>query len=138
MKDDVLAFLAKEKLCVVSSITSDAKPQSALVAFTHSNDLKLLIGTSNTTRKYQSISANPNVSVVIGFSGDANVQYEGIAQEITKNALESLKQEGFEELPGKDKYRQDPTEAWFLITPTWVRFTVHAAEDRVTEMREFV
>jgi hypothetical protein len=137
MKDKVVAFMDKEPLCVVSSLNGESRPQAALVAFTHSDKLELLIGTSNQTRKFQNLVANPNIAVVIGFSGDANIQYEGTTTQIDKKDLESLRERGFAELPGKDKYRQDPTEAWFLISPSWLRFTVHGDEDVVEETRDF-
>jgi hypothetical protein len=70
---------------------------------------------------------------------DGEVQYEGEVEVISVPEYESLTKEGrFELMPGFDKYRQDPTQVYLLIKPTWIRFIVHGDEDRIEELREFV
>lgn len=134
MKDQVLDFLNKHDFCVISWVNEAGRPESAFVAFTCNDRLELAIGTSNLSRKYKSISGNPAVSVAVA-DLSFGVQYEGEAR-IFDSVIGSLERD-FEKLPGSKKYRDDPTQVWIKITPTWIRFTAHGEEDTITEMTEF-
>jgi len=119
-------------LCVLSTVTSAGSPQAAIVGFAQNADLQLLIGTSSQTRKYANLQQNQKVAVVVG-DFKAEVQYEGIAQQVMKSDVAELETR-FEKLPGTARYLEDETQAWFTISPTWIRLTVHGAENRVEEV----
>jgi nitroimidazol reductase NimA-like FMN-containing flavoprotein (pyridoxamine 5'-phosphate oxidase superfamily) len=140
-KQDVVAFMQERFLCVISTVDAGAKPEAAFVAFTSSSDLGLMIGTSNKSRKYQNILQNSSVAVVIA-DQIGEVQYEGETKILTSADYESLLAAGqFQKLAGYDKYRNDPTQVYLKLTPTWIRFIVHgppgAGEDQITEFTEF-
>jgi general stress protein 26 len=137
MKDEILQFLNQRDFCVVSSVNSAGKPESAFVAYSSNDKLEFIIGTSSQSRKFKNISANPVVSVVVAdLSGE--VQYEGIVNEVfDTNSDENLISGHFAKLPGSKKYRQDPTQRWIKIKPTWLRYIKHGEEDIVKEITEF-
>ncbi|HEY4160833.1 MAG TPA: pyridoxamine 5'-phosphate oxidase family protein [Candidatus Saccharimonadales bacterium] len=136
VKREALEVMSRHHLCVISTVDEHAKPESAIVGFSQSDKLELLVGTSVLTRKYANVQRNSHVAVVIG-DETAEVQYEGTIQQLGKVELDGLLKGHFEKLPGTTKYLGDPNQAWFLITPTWLRLTVHETPNRVEEMRQF-
>lgn len=137
MKEDILAFLNTHVFCVVSTVTFDAKPEAAFVGFKHNDRLEFLIGTSRLSRKYQNLQTNPHIAIVVADT-TAEVQYEGIAEEVRQDVYDQLVANGeFEALPGIEKYRGDPNQIFLKIKPTWLRFIQHGEEDSITETTEF-
>lgn len=137
MNQQVSDYLSKHILCTISTVTPDAKPEAAYVGFRYNKDLEMLIGTSRLSRKYQNLQKNPHIAIVVAdFEGE--VQYEGVAEEITFGSYDELVASAvFETLPGIEKYRNDPNQTFFRIKPTWIRFIQHGETDQVTEMTEF-
>lgn len=136
MKDDVLAFLAQHTRCVMSTITADGLPEAAMVGFSEAEDLSLLIGTSNKSRKYQNLQHSKNVAIVIGFGTDATVQYEGIVRELDADELAGRLDLHLKKLPGAKDYVKESDQVWLLVTPTWLRFLEHNPPQS-REMRDF-
>jgi general stress protein 26 len=136
IRQQAVEEFSRHFLCVLSTVTEDAKPQSAIVGYAASENLQLLIGTSNKTRKYANLQHNAQVSVVVGDTV-AEIQYEGTARLLERSEAESLVGTQFKALPGTAKYINDPDQAWFLINPTWLRLTVHGTPNRVEEIGEF-
>jgi len=118
------AFLAKHELGSIATIHTDkAGPESAVVAFAETNELELLFGTANTTRKYYNIAQNPHVAFVIGWSStEGSMQYEGVAQELHEEEVKKYwpllvaKNESHRQFFGQSVQR------YFLVKPTWIRF----------------
>lgn len=133
----MLKYLNERELCVISSINSAGAPESAYVGYSNNQGPEIIIGTSSKTRKYANLLKDQRVSVVVAdFVGE--VQYEGLATEITEEQYDELVKSGeFKKLPGSDKYREDPTQVWFKISPIWVRFMDHTIGDRIEEFTEF-
>lgn len=137
MKEQISTFLSKFIFCVISTVTPENKPESAFVGYRHSKDLEFLIGTSKLSRKYQNLQTNPHVAIVLADTS-GEVQFEGVAEEISNESYDELvASKLFESLPGIEKYRGDPNQVFFKITPTWLRFIQHGETDQVTEMTEF-
>lgn len=132
----VIEFMNQHKTCVLSSVNGD-KPQSATVGFSVDDDFKILIATKSSTRKASNIVNNPNVSLVIGFSGDKTLQIDGVAKELDRYTNNDRVELHFEKVPGAKKYAQDDGQVYFLITPTWMRFTDYNAENGVYETENF-
>lgn len=135
MKDKMLAFMSERKFCVVSTIHANGTPESAFVAYTSSN-LDLFIGTSNLSRKFANITANPAVAIVIA-DQQGEIQYEGQATVVDPENFTEVEESHLSQIPGSDKYRKDPTQEYIHITPTWIRFIDHTVEDQVEEWSEF-
>lgn len=122
-RERILAFLKAHRLAVVSTIdTVHNKPEAACVAFAEKENLDLIFGTANTSRKYQNIQTNKNVSFVVGWSDEVGtLQYEGVAAELSgEEALEhgailANKNENARAFLTKENQR------YFLVKPTWIR-----------------
>lgn len=132
----ITAFLRTRKLCVISTVNDEGAPQSALVAFSELDNGKIVIGTFNNTRKFANMMHNLHVSIVAS-SDEACVQIEGLAR-ITKDEEEHLcKETHLAKNPSSAKYVDDPHQRFFIITPTWMRFTDHSVSPHVVEELQF-
>ena len=134
---EMTAFMEERFLCVLSTVNSRGYPEAAFVGYTNNRDHEIMIGTSSKSRKFQNLLQNKAVAIVIA-DHTGEVQYEGHAKVITSSDYEALIAEGrFDKLPGLDKYRNDPTQVYVSIKPTWIRFIVHGSTDQVVEFTEF-
>lgn len=130
-------FMAGQPLCTMATVTADGMPEAAYVGFSQNDGLEIIVGTSRLSRKYQNLQTNRQVAIVIADT-TAEVQYEGVATEITDEQYRSqVEARHFEQVPGSVRYRDDPSQVYFQITPTWLRFIQHGDEDSITEMAEF-
>jgi len=85
---EIYQFIANEKLGVLSSISADGTPQSALVGIAVTPELEIIFDTLLSSRKAHNLTLNPRCSFVIGWSGEITVQLEGAARQPSGPALE--------------------------------------------------
>ncbi len=128
IKQRMFEFLSKNELGVVSTIHSNKNtPESAVVGFGNNEALELIFGTSNTTRKYRNLQANPAVSFVIGWTSEAGtVQYEGSAKELSQDEAMSYVDLLIQKNVDNKKYVNAADQRYFLVKPTWIRFLDNA------------
>lgn len=127
LKDAILRFMADYSLCVISTVGQDAKPESAIVGFSHTEQLELIIGTSNKSRKYANVAQNPRVAIVIG-SEAGEIQYEGVVEIIPSGDYRDMVEAAhIKKLPGAAEYRDDPAQVYMKVHPDWIRFLKHGA-----------
>jgi len=124
-KKKVLDFLNKQQLGVLSTVTLDGNPESAVVGFGVMDNLELFFGTQNYTRKYKNLIVNKNVSFVTGWDDNITIQYEGISQELSANdgALNEYKETYFAKNPNARKYINAPGQTFFKVFPIWIRYS---------------
>jgi general stress protein 26 len=134
---EMLTFLQAHPMGVVATVDADNKPEAAYVAYVTTENCEMVIGTSGNSRKAQNLRQNSGLAFVVAdFTGE--VQYEGEATVITADEYERLFTDGqLPKLSGFDKYRDDPTQIYIRIKPTWARFIVHGDTDQVVEFTEF-
>ena len=128
-KDDertILEFLKSNKLATLATIRANTtKPQSALIAFAELPSLELVFQTSEDSRKYQNLIANPAVSLVIGWDLQdyITLQYEG---EVTALSTEEAQQyhAAFlaKDSPSSEFFLTHPRARFFRVKPTWLRY----------------
>lgn len=128
----IAAFLRTQKLCVVSTVNDANRPQSALVAFSEHEDLRIVIGTFNDTRKYANLLHDPHVSIVVA-SEETSLQLEGIATQAEGDEIVACTNLHLTKNPSSKKYANDPRQRFFIIKPTWMRFTDHSVDPHVVE-----
>jgi pyridoxine/pyridoxamine 5'-phosphate oxidase len=120
----IYEFIKSYNLAVISTVTSDFLPQSAVIGISQKENLELIFGTSNESRKYQNLLKNPRVSIVIGWDKGRTVQYEGEAIEIQD---ETERKEAanihLSKIPSAAKYLSDSKEVIFKVIPKWIRYT---------------
>lgn len=130
-------FLNKHPLAVISTIHPDGTPQAAVVGFGQTKELRILIGTDNSSRKYRNLKNNPHAALVIGWDDSETVQYEGTARELMPNELDIVRNNYWVKNPDAQVYSTEPGERYFIITPTWIRYTNLATEPWETKELQF-
>ena len=116
-------FIKQHKLAVISTLSTDNKPEAAVVGFAISKDLEIIFDTVKTSRKYQNLLHCPNVALVIGWDNETTVQLEGIATELTGDETEYYKEIYFEAYPdGRERDKTWPDIIHFKISPKWLRY----------------
>jgi general stress protein 26 len=78
-KPQMLAYMRRHKLAVVSTIGADGGPQSALVGVGMTNALEIVFDTLSTTRKHANLQRDSRIAVTFSGRGEMTLQYEGAA-----------------------------------------------------------
>ena len=117
-------FICKHKLAVLSTVSSDNAPESALVGIAITPDLKIIFDTVSDSRKYRNLMMNPKISFVIGWDAEETVQYEGIAKIPGEDDLQELLEIYFRVFPdGKGRKENWKNIAYFYVEPKWMRYS---------------
>jgi general stress protein 26 len=122
-KSLILDFLRQHALGVISTINVHGRPESAVIGFGQTADLEIIFGTSVNSRKAANIQHSPAVALVVGWDKNITVQYEGVARLLDGDEAKTYQRVHFAKVPAARKYANDPDERYFLIKPTWVRYT---------------
>ena len=116
-------FIKEHQIAVISTVTSDFLPVSAVVGIFANDKMELFFGTFNTSRKFVNIEKNPRVSFVIGWDKGKTVQYEGEAKKLSGKAEEEFKKAHLAKMSTAAKYVSASEAVFFKVTPTWIRYT---------------
>jgi len=120
---EVANFLNTQHLGVISTIGPDG-PQGATVAFSQTDALEIIIGTSDVSRKALNIDNDHRVAFTITDPEQRfTVQTEGYARELGQTAFGAYAEKHFEKLPNSAPFRDIKGQAYFLLSPRHVRFT---------------
>lgn len=122
-KKDILNFVRKHKLAVLSTVTPDNKSQSAVLEFGETDDLELIFDMFKSSRKYKNLLKNKNVSVVIGWDNNITVQYEGIAEEVMGEKSEKYKKMYWNKNPEAKRWEKKEGITYFKVIPKWIRYS---------------
>lgn len=122
----IFQFLKQHDLGVLSTITQNNIPQSAIVEITPTNFLEIIFATHRESRKHKNLLHNNILSFVVGSYEDISVQFEGFCEEI-KNTSE-IYQMYAKSLASKmrDNYFPVLDEEDFILykaIPTWIRYS---------------
>jgi pyridoxine/pyridoxamine 5'-phosphate oxidase len=123
LKDYIYNFLNVHPLAVMSTVQANGGPQAAVVGFGQTKDLEILIGTYNSSRKYKNLTMNSAVALVIGWDNGETIQYEGNARKLRSDELDLIRDNYWVKNPQAEAYHQNSGERYFIITPTWIRYT---------------
>lgn len=135
-RTDLYAFLKLHKLGVLSTLSRERVPQSALVGIAVTADLEIVFDTLKSTRKYPNLTANPICSFVVGWSAEQTLQYEGKARELASPELEWYQKPYFEAWPDGPVRLSWPAIVYFAVRPSWIRYSDFARDPPL--IREFV
>jgi general stress protein 26 len=117
-------FISRRKYAVLSTVTADGLPGSALVGFVATPDLKIFFDTVNSSRKYQNLVKNPAVAFIIGWESEQTVQYEGTAKIPSAAELEELLPFYFQVFPdGRERKENWKDLVYFAVEPRWIRYS---------------
>lgn len=119
---ELVDFVAARDLAVVSCLSSNGTPQSAVVAIAVTSDLEIVFDTVDSSRKYRNLKARGECSIVM-WTGEITMQYEGIAEEPVGEDLDRYKEAYFKKLPdGRDR-QSWPGITYFVVRPKWIRYS---------------
>ena len=127
-------FILKHKFAVISTVTEDQRPESALIGIGVTPELAIIFDTVSTTRKYQNLIKNPSVALVIGWNNEQTIQFEGIARIPSENELDELLSVYFEAFPyGKDRKENWEDIAYFCVEPKWIHYSDFNLPQKIEE-----
>lgn len=134
-KADILAFFKTQEHTVISTCSLRNEPEAALIGFGETEQLEIVFGTSNLSRKYQNLKENPKVAFVVGWDDDfITIQYEGIATEIFGEEMEKLVALYHHKVPSAAVYHTKHDQTYFKVTPTWIRYSDYSGDkDQIVE-----
>ena len=125
----ILEFLGRNRVCVLSVLLSDASSHSAALHYSQESDpFALYFSTDRESRKFEPLSKVPVVqaSVVVGWSEEEwiTLQMSGDLAVIADPAqIEVAKNVHYTKNPGSKKFEGIPTTVFLKFTPTWWRYT---------------
>jgi general stress protein 26 len=123
---DIYNFLKSHRYGVVSSVSADGLPQSALVGIAITPNLDIVFDTLKSSRKYPNLLRNPRCSFVIGWTGEQTLQLEGVAEEPSGDELARLQAAYFEAWPDAPARMQWHDIAYLVVHPIWLRYSDYA------------
>ncbi len=121
-KSKILAVFKRYTLGVLSTVALDNLPESALVGFGETEDLELVFGCFNSTRKYKNLQNNPSISFVVGGNDSKTIQYEGAAKEVFDQEREKYVSVHIKKKPSFEKYSKIPGNCYFKVLPKLIRY----------------
>jgi general stress protein 26 len=120
----VLDFIKKHLIAVISTVDQERKkPESAVLEFGENENFEIIFDTLKTSRKYNNLRTNKNVSFVIGWDENITIQYEGFAEEIHGEVANSYKKAYWTKNPQAKRWATNPDIRYFRVTPTWIRYS---------------
>jgi general stress protein 26 len=125
-KQFIKDYLHGQKICVLATTAQDGQPEVAAMAFTETQDLEIIFQTPQASRKYVNLKARPYIAIVVGWELTTfdTVQYEGVARELTDEAeIDKYRQIHLAKNPYSKRYAYLAGNSFFVVTPTWVRYT---------------
>jgi PPOX class probable F420-dependent enzyme len=121
-RSQLLRFVQRQRLGVVSSLAPDGAPQSAVVGIAVSEAGEIVFDTLGTSRKAANLRRDPRVSLVV-WENERTVQLDGLADEPTGAELDRLREVYFAVYPDGRERLAWPGLTHFRIVPTWGRFS---------------
>jgi pyridoxine/pyridoxamine 5'-phosphate oxidase len=123
-KAQIYDFMKQHKLAVVSTVSADGRPESAVIGIAVSKELEIVFDTVKTSRKYENISQNANLALVIGWDDETTIQYEGVATELAGVEDDGYREIYYEVYPdGRDRAANWVGLVHFKVAPKWLRYS---------------
>jgi pyridoxine/pyridoxamine 5'-phosphate oxidase len=129
----LLAFLRKHRLGVLSTVSPEGKPEAAVVGIAITDDLEIVFDTLDNSRKVRNLRRSRNIAFVIGWDEEITVQIEGIADEPHGAELARLKQTYFVAYPDGRGRERWPHITWVRVRPHWFRYSDFNAGGQIVE-----
>jgi len=130
-RSQLIRFLQRQRLGVVSSLAADGAPQSAVVGIATSESGEIVFDTLGASRKARNLRRDPRISLVV-WENERTVQLDGLADEPTGAELERLREVYFAVDPDGRERLSWPGLTHFRIVPSWARYSdFEASPDRL-------
>jgi len=136
-KREVLDFIKKHDIAVISTVDNTSSPEAAVVEFAELDDFTIVIDTLKTSRKYKNLQSNKEVAIVIGWDNDITVQINAVAVELTGIELINAKKAYFAKNERAKKWESRPDITYFAFNPKWLRYSDVSKDPWVIEEFSF-
>lgn len=120
---ELVDFLRAQPWAVQASVSQALSPQAAVIGVVVTDQLELFFDTLNNTRKYQNLTARPEIALVIGWDEGRTVQLQGQVDEPASDELARLKERYFARFPDGREREAWPGIAYLRVRPTWLRYS---------------
>jgi hypothetical protein len=120
---DLLSFLRRHRLGVLSTVSPSGDPEAAVVGIAVTPELEIIFDTLDSTRKCQNLRKRPHIAFVIGWDEEITVQYEGIADEPTGLERDRILDTYFAVYPECRAHLGWAGITHFRVRPVWVRYS---------------
>lgn len=134
-KTQLVEFIRKRRLGVITTIGPEGQPQAALVNIAVLPDLSLVFETTSETRKSGNIERDPRVALVMGWDGQETLQYEGLASLPDGRRLEVARDAFVATFPSKTPDEHWPGNSYYIVQPCWLRFSSYYRPRFIEEYR---
>src|ERR1700690_1132091 len=135
-RNELLNFLRKHRLGVLSTVSGAGEPEAAVVGMAFTDQLEIIFDTLDTTRKCVNLRRNPKIAFVIGWDEETTVQYEGTADEPKGAELDRLKEAYFVPYPDGRERQKWAGITYFRVRPMWARYSDFNAPLKIVEFSE--
>ena len=122
----LLKFMREHRLAVQVSVSSEGRPQAAVVGIAVTDEFEIVFDTLSSTRKAANLRQNLRLAFVIGGlnGGDErSVQYEGVADEPSGDELERLKNCYYAAHPDGPSRLTWSGLIYVRARPMWIRYS---------------
>jgi PPOX class probable F420-dependent enzyme len=120
---ELLEFLRRHKLGVLSTVTPSGEPEAAVVGVAFTDDLEIVFDTLETTRKAVNLRRSPKIAFVVGWDQEITVQIEGVADAPQGAELERLKEAYFLVYPDGRERQLWEGITYFRVRLHWARYS---------------
>jgi general stress protein 26 len=120
---DLLTFVRRSKLAVVSTTSAAGAPQAAVVGVAVTDALEIVFDTLETSRKAVNLRRDARIALVIGWDEEQTVQCEGIADEPAGAELERIKAVYIATFPDGVARQSWPGLTYFRVRLGWARYS---------------
>ena len=134
-KQKLYDFMRARGQGVIATAGPDGRPEAALMDIVVTPALEIIFETTDQTRKFANLTARPAISFVVGWNGDETLQYDGIVQQPAGRALEEIQRLYVERFPHKASHPDWPGNHYFLVRPSWIRFSNYRTPRKIEEFR---
>lgn len=136
--EDVKQFVNQFETCVITTVSVDGQPEAVTVGLSLDDTFKVMVATNQSTRKARNLDTNQKIALVVGFEGPKTLQLEGVAAKVDPVVNQARINLHFEKVPSAKKFAGEAGQNYYLITPTWLRFTDYTQPTPIFETEKFV
>lgn len=123
-RKDLLPFIRRHQLAVVSTISRSGFPQSSVVRFLTTDAFEMVFTAGSQQRKVANLATCEKISAVIGWDEYQTIQLEGIGTVLHGAKLEKMREFFATEAPDEYAWRRHIDGLQYIkIAPKWLRFS---------------
>jgi pyridoxine/pyridoxamine 5'-phosphate oxidase len=135
-RSELLAFLQKHRLGVLSTVSPSGDPEAAVVGIAVTDRLEIVFDTLDSTRKCENLRGRNKIAFVIGWDEEITVQCEGIADEPKGADLDRLQKIYFAVYPDGPACLAWKSITYFRARLVWARYSDFNSPGEIVEFTE--